>query len=220
MTAPTQDGAAPAPAPRPAADSDDGLDPVQRALLDSEHIIAVDKDDTALGPVSKREGHLAATIRAGRAHRVRGDGRRVRAALFGGKMGADAKTQFHSPKAFSLFLFDRSGERLLMQKRSAAKVTFARRWSNTCCSHPWWVGEADGVAGCRRAVVRKVEQELGITTLREDDLRFIERASRAPRAGRCACPCADCRGVFAGCEFVLCGGLGARCCSARGGVAW
>ena len=70
-----------------------------------------------------------------------------------------------------------------MQKRSAAKVTFAHRWSNTCCSHPWWDGEADGVAGCRKAVLRKVQQELGVTTLREDDLRFVERIHYSSQGG-------------------------------------
>lgn len=38
-------------------------------------------------------------------------------------------------RAFSLFLFD-SKKRLLLQQRSANKITFPHIWVNTCCSHP------------------------------------------------------------------------------------
>lgn len=38
-------------------------------------------------------------------------------------------------RAFSLFLFDNSS-RLLIQQRSANKLTFPLIWANTCCSHP------------------------------------------------------------------------------------
>ena len=41
----------------------------------------------------------------------------------------------HLHRAFSLFLFD-SKNRLLLQQRSKAKITFPLIWANTCCSHP------------------------------------------------------------------------------------
>ncbi|WVZ66269.1 hypothetical protein U9M48_015514 [Paspalum notatum var. saurae] len=38
-------------------------------------------------------------------------------------------------RAFSVFLFNSKHE-LLLQQRSATKITFPLVWSNTCCSHP------------------------------------------------------------------------------------
>jgi isopentenyl-diphosphate delta-isomerase len=38
-------------------------------------------------------------------------------------------------RAFSVFLFNSKNE-LLLQKRSATKVTFPLVWTNACCSHP------------------------------------------------------------------------------------
>jgi isopentenyl-diphosphate delta-isomerase len=39
-------------------------------------------------------------------------------------------------RAFSVFLFRPSDGRLLLQKRADEKITFAKMWTNTCCSHP------------------------------------------------------------------------------------
>ena len=38
-------------------------------------------------------------------------------------------------RAFSVFMFDEE-ERLLLQRRADAKITFPGLWTNTCCSHP------------------------------------------------------------------------------------
>lgn len=38
-------------------------------------------------------------------------------------------------RAFSVFLFNSEGK-LLLQQRSATKITFPLYWTNTCCSHP------------------------------------------------------------------------------------
>ncbi len=68
-------------------------------------------------------------------------------------------------RAFSVFLFTPDGK-LILQQRSAAKITFPLIWANTCCSHPLFdlPGEtilADGL-GVRNAARRKLEHELGI----------------------------------------------------------
>lgn len=64
-------------------------------------------------------------------------------------------------RAFSLFIF--YDGKLLLQKRSRHKVTFPLMWTNTCCSHPLYNEiERDGISGAKMAVIRKVQQELGI----------------------------------------------------------
>lgn len=68
-------------------------------------------------------------------------------------------------RAFSVLLFD-SNNRLLLQKRASHKVTFPNVWANSCCSHPLYsesereLGDALGV---KRAAIRKLNQELGIS---------------------------------------------------------
>ena len=39
-------------------------------------------------------------------------------------------------RAFSVFLVDVPGRRLLLQKRAAGKYHSSGLWANTCCSHP------------------------------------------------------------------------------------
>lgn len=67
-------------------------------------------------------------------------------------------------RAFSLFIFNRSGE-LLMQQRSASKRLWPMYWSNSCCSHPREGEEMDG------AIHRRLKEELGMTS----DLQFLYR---------------------------------------------
>lgn len=60
-------------------------------------------------------------------------------------------------RAFSVFIFNERGE-LLLQQRSADKRLWPLFWSNSCCSHPRR-GETESAAALRR-----IEEELGITT--------------------------------------------------------
>ena len=66
-------------------------------------------------------------------------------------------------RAFSVLLYDKSN-RMLLQKRSAEKITFPAIWANSCCSHPLNIeGEnGDSKEGVIVAARRKLEQELGI----------------------------------------------------------
>ncbi|CAN6346829.1 unnamed protein product [Urochloa humidicola] len=108
-----------------AVDADAGMDAVQRRLMFEDECILVDEQDNVIGHESKYNCHLMEKIEAGRAlHR-----------------------------AFSVFLFNSKYE-LLLQQRSATKVTFPLVWTNTCCSHPLY--------GVRNAAQRKLFDELGI----------------------------------------------------------
>uniref|UniRef100_A0A5K3FIK5 isopentenyl-diphosphate Delta-isomerase n=1 Tax=Mesocestoides corti TaxID=53468 RepID=A0A5K3FIK5_MESCO len=90
-------------------------------------------------------------------------------------------------RAFSLFLFREtqpsSGSlELLMQQRSASKITFPLLWTNSCCSHPClnYAGETNetGAVGVKLAARRKVAHELGIDInkcLAVDDIHFLTR---------------------------------------------
>lgn len=78
-------------------------------------------------------------------------------------VGKDGHVPLH--RAFSVFLFNEQGE-LLLQKRSANKITFPNSYSNTCCSHPLAeipeeTVEEDAL-GVRRAAKRRLNYELGI----------------------------------------------------------
>ena len=117
----------------------DAYDTTQLSLM-REEIIVVDDNDVALRPGSKRECHVLDSSMPG------------------------DKALLH--RAFSVFLFDPAGERLLLQQRSAEKITFPLFWANTCCSHPLHTsGEMEEGAknlGVKRAAVRKLDHELGI----------------------------------------------------------
>ena len=90
---------------------------------------------------------------------------------------------FH--RAFSVLLFNTNGE-MLLQQRSADKVTFPNVWANACCSHPLHSTEEleEGNAmGVKRAAVRKLEQELGIdpATISTDQMTFMTKMRYAAR---------------------------------------
>ena len=61
-------------------------------------------------------------------------------------------------RAFSIFLYDDSGEevRLLLQQRAPGKYHSGGLWANSCCSHPR-VGEV-----LAEATVRRLKEELGV----------------------------------------------------------
>ena len=67
-----------------------------------------------------------------------------------------AATPLH--RAFSLFLFDRSG-RTLLQRRALSKKTWPGIWSNGCCGHP---GPGESTLD---AAVRRCREELGALPL-------------------------------------------------------
>lgn len=86
-------------------------------------------------------------------------------------------------RAFSVFLFDPTNHRLLLQQRASEKITFPDMWTNTCCSHPLGVpGEtgadlATSVMGVKRAAQRKLDHELGIKKEQVplEDFQFLSR---------------------------------------------
>ena len=85
----------------------------------------------------------------------------------------------HYHRAFSVLLFNSKGE-MLLQQRSADKVTFPNVWANACCSHPLHSQkemETENAMGVKRAAVRKLEQELGIdpSTVSTDDMVFMTK---------------------------------------------
>ncbi|CAK7340142.1 unnamed protein product [Dovyalis caffra] len=115
---------------------DAGMDAVQRRLMFEDECILVDENDRVVGHDSKYNCHLWENILKGNAlHR-----------------------------AFSVFLLNSKYE-LLLQQRSATKVTFPLVWTNTCCSHPLYreseLTDEDSL-GVRNAAQRKLFDELGI----------------------------------------------------------
>ncbi|GAQ88285.1 isopentenyl pyrophosphate isomerase [Klebsormidium nitens] len=113
-----------------------GQDAVQWKLMNEDECILVNESDEVLGHDSKLNCHLWEKIQTGKVlHR-----------------------------AFSVFLFNTKNE-LLLQQRSATKVTFPLVWTNTCCSHPLFreseLVEADNL-GVRNAAQRKLKDEVGI----------------------------------------------------------
>ncbi|KAK3138765.1 hypothetical protein QOZ80_5AG0373170 [Eleusine coracana subsp. coracana] len=120
-----------------AVDADAGMNAHQRRLLFEDECILVDEQDNVIGHESKYNCHLMEKIESGNAlHR-----------------------------AFSVFLFNSKYE-LLLQQRSATKVTFPLVWTNTCCSHPLYRESElieENCLGVRNAAQRKLFDELGIT---------------------------------------------------------
>ncbi|MDG1539883.1 MAG: isopentenyl-diphosphate delta-isomerase [Candidatus Poseidonia sp.] len=88
-------------------------------------------------------------------------------------------------RAFSVLLFNSNNE-LLLQRRSMDKVTFPGVWANSCCSHPLHSeGELDetNAMGVKRAAVRKLEQELGISpdSISIEDFVFMTKMRYSSR---------------------------------------
>ncbi|KAJ8376027.1 hypothetical protein SKAU_G00066070 [Synaphobranchus kaupii] len=107
----------------------------KQVQLLAEMCILIDENDCKTGADSKKNCHLNSNIDKGLLHR-----------------------------AFSVFLFN-SEEKLLLQQRSEAKITFPGCFTNTCCSHPLYITselEEPAAIGVRRAAQRRMEAELGI----------------------------------------------------------
>ncbi|XP_023660639.1 isopentenyl-diphosphate Delta-isomerase 1-like [Paramormyrops kingsleyae] len=109
----------------------------KQVQLLSEMCILIDENDHKIGADTKKNCHLNSNIEKGLLHR-----------------------------AFSVFLFN-SEDKLLLQQRSDAKITFPGLFTNTCCSHPLHdtseLEEQDAI-GVRRAAQRRLNAEMGIPT--------------------------------------------------------
>jgi isopentenyl-diphosphate Delta-isomerase len=92
---------------------------------------------------------------------------------FDRELGVGEKIQVHRAgalhRAFSVFVFDRSG-RLLMQKRAPDKYHSGGLWSNTACGHPR-PGEATIEAARRR-----LQEEMGFDCELREAFKFLYRA--------------------------------------------
>lgn len=84
------------------------------------------------------------------------------------KMETHIKEKLH--RAFSLFIFDKDSEKMLIHKRADGKYHSGGLWTNSCCSHPR-KGE-----DLRTAVVRRTKQELGLD-LTNEQLEFYNPSS-------------------------------------------
>lgn len=73
-------------------------------------------------------------------------------------------------RAISVYVFDPTKSKLLVQKRSREKMLFAGIWANTCCSHPF-KDEPAVIAGMRR-----LKEEMGIDANLTEAGGFVYRA--------------------------------------------
>eukprot|EP00744_Colponema_vietnamica_P011094 GILI01015610.1.p1 GENE.GILI01015610.1~~GILI01015610.1.p1 ORF type:complete len:286 (-),score=49.45 GILI01015610.1:307-1164(-) len=115
-----------------------------------EELILVDEQDNVVGAQSKKDAHLWSYL---------------------------SQKSALPHRAFSVLLFNSSGQ-LCLQRRSLEKITFPNNWANTCCSHPLSVPEEMEVKnhiGVRRAAIRRLAFELGLTGLSEEDLSVVGR---------------------------------------------
>lgn len=83
------------------------------------------------------------------------------------KMEAHEKALLH--RAFSVFVFNDSGE-LLLQQRAASKYHSPLLWTNTCCSHQR-DGESNLEAGKRR-----LQEEMGFVCELKELFSFVYKA--------------------------------------------
>uniref|UniRef100_A0A5F8GLV9 isopentenyl-diphosphate Delta-isomerase n=1 Tax=Monodelphis domestica TaxID=13616 RepID=A0A5F8GLV9_MONDO len=107
----------------------------QQVQLLAEMCILIDENDNKIGAETKKNCHLNENIDKGLLHR-----------------------------AFSIFLFN-TENKILLQQRSDAKITFPGCFTNTCCSHPLSTPvelEENNAIGVRQAAQRCLKAELGI----------------------------------------------------------
>lgn len=83
----------------------------------------------------------------------------------------------HLHRAFSVFIFRKNKEELLLQKRSQKKMLFPLFWANTCCSHPR-PGEA-----LPYAAERRLSEELGFLCPLHECGSFVYRAEDPEERG-------------------------------------
>ncbi|XP_064018629.1 isopentenyl-diphosphate Delta-isomerase 1 isoform X2 [Pogoniulus pusillus] len=122
----------------------------QQVQLLAEMCILIDENDKKIGADTKKNCHLNENIDKGLLHR-----------------------------AFSVFLFN-TENKLLLQQRSNAKITFPDCFTNTCCSHPLSHPlelEENNAMGVRRAAQRRLKAELGIPMeqVPPEDISYLTR---------------------------------------------
>ncbi|RWS03753.1 isopentenyl pyrophosphate isomerase-like protein [Dinothrombium tinctorium] len=115
-----------------------------------EMCIAVDENDNAIEPRSKKDCHLMENINKGLIHR-----------------------------AFSVLIFN-SNKEFLLTRRSPTKITFPGCFTNACCSHPLHTSlekDENDAIGVKRAAQRRLQIELGIDPLQVplSDIEYITR---------------------------------------------
>lgn len=122
----------------------------QQVKLLAEMCIVIDENDKKIGAETKKNCHLNKNIEKGLLHR-----------------------------AFSVFLFN-TENKLLLQQRSDAKITFPGCFTNSCCSHPLSnpteLEENDAI-GVRRAAQRRLKAELGISPeqVPPEEIKYLTR---------------------------------------------
>lgn len=84
------------------------------------------------------------------------------------KMEAHEKALLH--RAFSVFVFNQSGD-LLLQQRAFTKYHSAGLWTNTCCSHPRPNETVEAAA------TRRLQEEMGFEVPLEKVFDFIYQAN-------------------------------------------
>jgi isopentenyl-diphosphate delta-isomerase len=84
------------------------------------------------------------------------------------KLAAHKQGKLH--RAFSVFIFNTSGE-MLLQQRAPGKYHSGGLWTNACCSHPL-PGEEIGAAAARR-----LYEEMGFRTKLEKIFHFTYKAA-------------------------------------------
>ena len=83
------------------------------------------------------------------------------------KMEAHQKALLH--RAFSVFIFNSTGD-MLLQQRAFSKYHSGGLWTNACCSHP------APHETPTQAAIRRMEEELGMTTDVHPAFTFIYKA--------------------------------------------
>ncbi len=73
-------------------------------------------------------------------------------------------------RAISVYVFDTTKTKILLQQRSEEKFLFSGIWANTCCSHPY-PNESAKTAGERR-----LQEEMGFSCVLTEGPAFVYRA--------------------------------------------
>uniref|UniRef100_A0A2K6TX95 Isopentenyl-diphosphate Delta-isomerase 1 n=1 Tax=Saimiri boliviensis boliviensis TaxID=39432 RepID=A0A2K6TX95_SAIBB len=115
----------------------------QQVQLLAEMCILINENDNKIGAETKKNCHLNENIEKGLLHR-----------------------------AFSVFLFN-TENKLLLQQRSDAKITFPGCFTNTYCNHPLSNPgelEENGALGVRQAAQRWLKAEPGIPLAEQNSI--------------------------------------------------